>query len=72
LGAVVEELYDSEINCGFQTFWDAGCQVWIGDPANGRQASASFPRETIHLAASWLHERAIGLYPKSAYAKAHA
>jgi hypothetical protein len=35
LERVLQQLHDSEINAGMQTFYDAGRRVWIGDEANG-------------------------------------
>ncbi len=31
LERVLQQLHDSEINAGVQTFYDAGMRVWIGD-----------------------------------------
>jgi hypothetical protein len=35
LERVLQQLHDSEINAGVQTFFDAGMRVWIGDEMNG-------------------------------------
>jgi hypothetical protein len=35
LGAVIERLYASEINCSISTFWDGGIAVKLGDELNG-------------------------------------
>jgi hypothetical protein len=35
LERVLQQLHDSEINAGIQTFYDAGIRVWIGDESNG-------------------------------------
>jgi hypothetical protein len=82
LERVLQQLHDSEINAGVQTFYDAGMRVWIGDEANGIQAETTInwtgnfadPRKWPEgvTAASWLHEVALRLYPDSKYAKAHS
>ena len=41
LERVLQQLHDSEINAGVQTFYDAGMRVWIGDEANGIQAETT-------------------------------
>ena len=44
LERVLQQLHDSEINAGVQTFYDAGMRVWIGDEVNGIQAETVFTR----------------------------
>ena len=81
---ILQQLHDSEINAGVQTFYDAGMGVWIGNEANGIQAETTTNRTRAARlkwpeglsaarlsAASWLHETAIRLYPDSRYAKNH-
>lgn len=74
LHEMLERLYDAEINCGLQSFWDAGYSVWIGDNSNGIKREASFSvgkgrgdyRTWIDLwqaVSVWLHENAEDLYP---------
>jgi hypothetical protein len=46
LERILQQLHDSEINAGVQTFYDAGMRVWIGDEANGIQAEATINRRT--------------------------
>lgn len=66
---VMAALYDSEINCGMASFWDAGFEVWLGDDVNGKKATQGFyPREFAE-AGKWLHEAALEHYPDSEYAK---
>jgi hypothetical protein len=80
LESVLQQLHDSEINAGVQTFYDAGMRVWIGDEANGIQAETTINRTAAarlkwpegFTAASWLHETALRLYPASKYAKEHS
>jgi hypothetical protein len=38
LERILQQLHDSEINAGVQTFYDAGMRVWIGDGMNGIRA----------------------------------
>jgi hypothetical protein len=80
LESVLQQLHDSEINAGVQTFYDAGMRVWIGDEVNGIQAETTINRTAAarlkwpegFTAASWLHETALRLYPESKYAKEHS
>jgi hypothetical protein len=44
LKAHSQQLHDSEINAGVQTFFDAGMRIWIGDEANGIQAETTINR----------------------------
>jgi hypothetical protein len=73
----MQQLHDSEINAGVETFYNAGMRVWLGDRFNGIKAEISIDR-TDHQwpagvsAASWLHSVALRLYPESNYAKASA
>jgi hypothetical protein len=75
LERVMQQLHDSEINAGVETFYDAGMRVWLGDTINGIRAETSIKR-TGHqwpagvTAARWLHAVALRLYPESNYAKA--
>ena len=77
LKAHSQQLHDSEINAGVQTFFDAGMRVWIGDEANGIQAETTINRTPAArlkwpeglTAASWLHETALRLYLDSKYAQ---
>ena len=73
LERILQQLHDSEINAGVQTFFDAGMRVWIGDESNGiqsettinRTGSFAAPRKWPEgvTAANWLHEPALRLYP---------
>lgn len=82
LERILQQLHDSEINAGVQTFFDAGMRVWIGDERNGIQSETTLNRTGAGFAAprkwpngvtaaSWLHEVAIRLYPDSKYANEH-
>ena len=76
---VLQQLRDSEINAGVQTFFDAGMRIWIGDEMNGIQAETVINRTRAARlkwpeglsAANWLHETALHMYPASKYAKEH-
>jgi hypothetical protein len=80
LERVLQQLHDSEINAGIQTFYDAGMRVWIGDEMNGIKAETVINRTSAArlkwpeglTAASWLQETALHMYPASKYAKAHS
>ena len=65
--SIFQRLYDSEINCGIQSFWDAGWSAWIGDDLNGRPVLRS-EFQSLADVATWLEEQARKLYPKSAFA----
>lgn len=65
---VIQGLYDSEINCSLETFWDGGLTVRLGDEMNGFRAEATFCRGAFDGAAAWLHMEAMHHYPRSAYA----
>ena len=78
LERVLRELHDSQINAGLQTVYDDGMQVWISDQMNSRRAETSISRQGVPgawpeegLAARWLHETALSMFPDSAYAKTH-
>jgi hypothetical protein len=81
LEQVLQQLHDSEINAGVQTFYDAGMRVWIGEESNGIQSETTInrtgnfadPRKWPEgvTAANWLDDVALRLYPDSKYAKEH-
>ena len=78
LERVLRELHDSQINAGLQTVYDDGMQVWISDQMNSHMAETSISRQGVPgawpeegLAARWLHETALSMFPDSAYAKTH-
>jgi hypothetical protein len=66
LGAVIEALYDSEINCSVSTFWDAHITVQLGDEMNGFVAENEC--KTASEAAEFLDRAAREEFPESAYA----
>jgi hypothetical protein len=77
---VLQQLHDSEINAGVQTFYDAGMRVWMGDELNGIQAETTINRTRAarlkwpegFTAPDWLHETALRLFPDSKYAEEHS
>jgi hypothetical protein len=66
LGATIEALYESEINCSVATFWDAGIEVKLGDEMNGFVAEKEC--KTASEAAEFLDREARRQFPDSAYA----
>jgi hypothetical protein len=54
LAKVMADLYAQEINCGIESFWDAGFTVWIGDDLNERKAEATFKADELDQATEWL------------------
>ena len=41
---ILQQLHDSEINAGVQTFYDTGMRVWIDDEANGIRTETTIDR----------------------------
>ena len=71
LERVLQQLHDSEINAGVQTFYESnGIQ---SERTINRTGNFADPRKWPEgvTAASWLHETALRLYPDSKYAKSH-
>jgi hypothetical protein len=66
LGAVVERLYASEINCSISTLWDGGITVKLGDELNGFMAESHC--KTGAEAAAFLDRAARQHFPGSNYA----
>lgn len=64
---ILQELYDSEINCRIETFWDAGFAVKLGDEMNGFIWDGEF--RSLAAALEALTEAACDAYPDSAFAK---
>lgn len=63
LEAVLRELYDREINCGLQTFFDSGIRAWLGDELNGRAIDQIFAIDQVDEAVAWLLAEANRRYP---------
>lgn len=57
-------LYSKEINCGLESFWDGGFNVWIGlQQCIMVDDAAIFEAQDLHKAADWLLEAAKKRYP---------
>lgn len=54
LATVMRAIYDSEIGCGLESFWDEGWTVWIGDRMNGRYREAMFDKADFDAIPAWL------------------
>lgn len=66
LGAIIDALYESEINCTISTFWDGGFIVRLGDQMSGFVAETQC--QTSREAAKFLDREARHHYPQSSYA----
>jgi hypothetical protein len=66
---VMQTLYASEINCGLQSMYDGGFDLWLGGQANGIKAQKNFRPEMLWAAGEWLDAVARKHYPDSRYAK---
>lgn len=67
-GAILQALYDSEINYEISCFWDGGFKAVLGDPMNGERADGYC--NTFQEAAIWLAEQAVIHFPKSEFSRA--
>lgn len=68
LQSVMEALYQSEINCCIDSFWDGGWSVSLGLAGlDGCVAGTTF--YTLDECARWLYENARKQYPNSRFAK---
>jgi len=61
LEQVMNVLYENEINCRIQSFWDGGWDVFLGDKQNGYKVQATI--DTLQEAADWLIEQAAIYHP---------
>jgi hypothetical protein len=65
LEAILNDLYESEINASISWIWDGGFYAVLGDP---KQAEGwAFP--SIGEAAAWLRDQACVHYPDSEFAR---
>src|SRR5947207_650875 len=64
--AILQGLYESEINCSISSGWDSGWSVKLGDRTAGYKAEGMF----VNLldGARFLREQAIRHYPHSVFA----
>ena len=65
LDEAIAELYRREVNCGCETFWDAGITLWIGDQTNGRYSQTQLPRGRLGEAGDWLIKEAKRVKPEA-------
>lgn len=65
---VLQALYDSEINCRIESFWDDGWIGWLGDELNGFPF-AKVRGRTLADCVTELGQQASVLYPASAFAE---
>jgi hypothetical protein len=61
----IAELFRREINCGCETFFDAGIRLWIGDPMNDRRAETQLSRVDFAKSGQWLIDAARRLFPEA-------
>ena len=66
VAAVLQDLYDSEINFAISTFWDAGFDWKLGDEVNGYKAEGQ--GRSFLEAANQLRDAAIKHFPESEFA----
>ena len=67
--SVMQDLYESAINCEVASFFDTGWRVRLGDPRNGFLAEDIVERwEEVD---DWLTKQSLCLYPESAFAALH-
>lgn len=66
---VMLALYESEINCGMESFWDGGFTVWLGLKSMGDDMEEKnfAVNELAKDAGKWLHDAALKYYPNSIY-----
>lgn len=65
---ILQELYDSEINCRVESFWDDGWIGWLGDELNGFRF-AKVRGRTFADCAMELGQQACAVYPASTFAE---
>jgi hypothetical protein len=70
---IVQQLYQSEINCGMQSDFDGGISVWIGGPVatpgNRILSRRTFGESELQDVPAWLDDEARRLFPESKYAR---
>jgi len=67
IGAILDDLYASEINASISWLWDGGIDVKLGDPLSGYEAEGK--ASTFAEAAAWLRDQACTHYPDSEFAR---
>ena len=68
--SILQQLHNSEINCGVKCFWDSCWTAWIGDDMNGIKTETNAPK-TFEDCEIWLRDEAMRLFPDSDFAKSH-
>ena len=63
---ILQALYDSEINCRIESFWDGGWTAWLGDDMNGFRVAEVRGRTFAECVVS-LADQACAVYPESAF-----
>ena len=66
LGAVLQALYNSEINIEMKWFWDGGIEYRIGDELNGWKYESQ--KQTVREAVTDIARNACRVYPASGFA----
>jgi hypothetical protein len=62
--AILNDLYESEINASIAWIWDGGFNVTLGDPPR-----AEWAFQSIGEAVAWLRDEACATYPDSEFAR---
>ena len=61
----IADLFRREINCGCETFFDAGIRLWISDQMNDRRAETQLSRGHFAESGQWLIDAARQLFPEA-------
>ena len=64
---ILQALYESEINCRVESFWDGGWIGWLGDEMNGFPF-AKVRGENFGECVNNLAAQACAVYPQSQFA----
>ena len=65
---ILQALYESEINCRIESFWDGGWVGLLGDEANGCRV-AKVRGSTLSECVGHPASQACAVYPASAFAE---
>lgn len=66
---ILQAMYNSEINCRIESFWDGGWIGWLGDETNGFPF-AKVRGATFAECAKSLADQACSVHPASKFADA--
>ena len=61
----IADLFRREINCGCETFFDAGIRLWISDVMNDRRVETQLSRGHFAESGQWLIDAARRLFPEA-------